>query len=144
MSATPYLLFLEAMVNCVTTNFDKARWAYNVSSSVDGELDPPAKLQPCKCQAKGVHEKKSTNCNISCTCEFLPLTATYLRVPLQWNVNIFLAELLIVFFSHCYCHGIIDHHCWYCSAVHPRCTVYLPAVTLVVKGTWEANLQNLF
>lgn len=71
MSASycPYLLCLEGMVNCVNTDFNQVRWAYTISSSVDGELDLHGVTAPTPAPRHAAG--KPTNCNICCTCEFL-------------------------------------------------------------------------
>lgn len=86
---------------------------------------------------------KPTNCNMCCTCEFLlrtPQIISHLLEGTCWMKckPYILAELLIVWLSHCYC----QYHCWHWSLVHPDC---IPTCDRAGhQGTWRANLENVF
>lgn len=86
---------------------------------------------------------KPTNCNMCCACEFLllmPQIISHILGGTCWMKckHSILAELLIVWLSHCCC----QFHCWHRSLMHPDC---IPTCDRVGhQGTWQANLENVF
>lgn len=119
-SSCPYLLCLEGMVNCVTTNFAEVRRTYNVSSSVDGKLDPPwCHRTNAKSKAR---IRKAHKLQHMLYLWVSPANSHILEGTSSMKyIHIFSWASYCIFFFHCYCHEVIGHHCWYRSVVHPGC-----------------------